>query len=196
MLRTLLKYSIYIAALVFVVLLVYRQVLMSQIPPLRKTIPIKISRDEIPVPRRPGSQSIRIVGPPRKLLKFQIDFTRNPMPIDWRFLEQTDKRADIMVEGVIYANGNFTITRLRDRGHPKAGQYIRRVMSTWKFKQYKKGRIRYYFNVPSRREEMKVQIDLRRLEKNYKFIGPGERVKNGVLCYVDGIGSDNIMVMN
>lgn len=177
-------------------LLIYRQSLLSQIPEAEKTIPVKVSRDKIPLPRRPGTRSIKIVGPPLKVLKFQIDFTNNPLPLDWAFLERTDKRADVTVEGRIDVNGNFAIESLRDRGHPQAGHYIRKVLSSWKFKQYRYGKIKYYFNVPTRKENMKVQIDMRDLQKNFKFIGPGDYLKTGILCYAKGLSRKNIMISN
>jgi len=177
-------------------LLVYRQILLSQIPEMQKSIPIKIDRDVLPVPKRPGTQSVRIVGPPLKILKFEIDFTRNPRPLDWKLLERTDKRADVMIEGVVDDNGNFRVAKLRDRGHPKAGSYIKSVVSSWRFTPYRRGRIRYYFNVPTRLENMKIQIDLRDMEKNFTYIGPRHQLKNGILCYVDGLNSKSIMVIN
>ncbi len=178
-----------------VVLGVYRQVLLSQIPDAKKIIPVRMSRDDVPIPRRPGTKGIRIVGPPRQVLRFQIDFTKNPEPLDWQFLERTDRRADVIVEGAIDAGGHFSIAKLHDNGHPQAGHYIRQVLSTWKFKQYKKGTIRYYFNVPTRQENMKIQIDARGLQRNLKFVGDADVVQTGVLCYAFGILSKNIMVV-
>ncbi len=177
------------------VLLLYRQASLSQMPDALISIPQKIEHEVIPVPRRPGTKSIRIVGPPLQVLKFQIDFTQNPLPIDWRFLERTDKRADVMVEGRIDNDGNFNIRKIRDRGHPQAGHYIRNVLSSWKFKQYKKGTIRYYFNVPTRLENMKIQIDTRGLNKNRKHVRQSDFLKNGILCYAVGISRKNIKVI-
>jgi hypothetical protein len=178
------------------ILMIYRQIRIESIPAAQKSIPHKINLEEIPVPRRPGTRSIRIVGPPQKILKFELDFTFSPSPLDWKFLERTDKRADIMVEGRIDADGNFGIQRLRDRGHPKAGQYIKNVMSTWKFTQYMQGTIRYYFNVPTRMEHMKVQIDMRGLERNTKFVERRDKVEMGLIYYIEGIASNNIMIIN
>ena len=190
-----LKYTVYAVMAAFVVLLVARQVVMRGLPNGEKVIPGKVVQEEIPVPRRPGTMGIRIVGPPLKVVHFQLDFTRNPEPLDWNFLERTDKKTDVMVEGNIDANGNFTITRIRDKGHPKAGRYIKSVLKTWKFLQYKLGTVKYYFNVPTRYEHMKVQIDLRGLRKNLKFIGPREYLKTGVLYYIDGLNRNNIMIL-
>ncbi len=176
--------------------LIYRQIQIESIPAAQKSIPHKISREEIPIPRRPGSKSIRLVGPPLKILKFQLDFTFSPMPLDWKFLERTDKRADVMIEGRIDVDGNFAIQKVRDRGHPKAGQYIRKVLGTWKFTQYMHGTIRYYFNIPTRMEHMKVQIDLRGMERNTKFATSRDKVTVGLIYYIEGIDIDNIMLIN
>ncbi len=190
------KPVLWAVASLLALLFAYREVLLSQIPDLQTTIPVRVTRDEIPVPRRPGTQSIRIVGPPLKLLRFEIDFTRNPQPIEWAFLERIDKRADVMVEGFVDGSGNFSVAKVRDRGHPKAGNYLRRVLSSWHFSPYRKGTVRYYFNVPTRLENMKVQIDVSGMEKNFKFIGPTNQLKDGILCYVDGLNTRSIKVFN
>jgi len=188
-------YAMLLVPLVLVVLLVYRQVVLSQIPVAEKRIPVRIAPDEIPVPRRPGTQSIRIVGPPLKKVKFELDFKRNPLPLDWRFLEQIDKRADIMVDGVIDEMGILTIKRVRDGGHPRAGTYVRKVVSSWRFLPYKMGLIRYYFNVPTRMENMKVQVDVSGLERNPANYTYRMFLRDGVLCHVQGLGRNNIMII-
>jgi len=172
----------------------YRESLLSQIPATEKIMPLSVNMEKIPIPRRPGTQSIRIVGPPQTLLKFQIDFSKNPTILDWAYLERVDKRADVMVEGVIEVNGDFRISVVRDRGHPQARSYIESVLKTWRFKPYKVGKIRYYFNVPSRSENMKVQINTIGLNRNFKYVGPNHHIKTGVLCYADGINGDNILI--
>lgn len=177
-------------------MLAYRHVLLSQIPKTEKIIPVRVDREEIPVPKRPGTRSIRIVGPPLKVLKFEIDFNRNPLPIDWELLERMDRRADVMLEGAIGENGSFVITKLRDRGHPKAGQYIQTVLRSWRFTPYRTGTIRYYFNVPTRLESMKVQIDLRRMQKNFRYIGPYHHLQDGILCFVKGLDSNSIKILS
>ena len=101
-----------------------------------------------------------------------------------------------MIEGRIDTRGNFRVTKLRDRGHPEAGQYLKRVLQTWSFVPYKQGVIKYYFNLPTRLENMKIQIDLRRLEKNFDYIGPNDVLKNGMLCFVEGISGKSIMLRN
>ncbi|MCG8608612.1 hypothetical protein MJD09_26950 [bacterium] len=188
--------GLYTVLAISAVIMIYRQIRIESIPAAQKSIPHKINLEEIPVPRRPGTQSIRIVGPPQKVLKFELDFTFSPSPLDWKFLERTDKRADIMVEGRIDADGNFGIQRVRDRGHPKAGQYIKNVMSTWKFTRYMEGTIRYYFNVPTRMEHMKVQIDMRGVVRNPKFVERRDKVEIGLIYYIEGIDSNNIMIIN
>jgi|GEM_PF-1210987 len=193
--RRTLTYAMLLVPLVLVVLLVYRQVVLSQIPIAEKRIPVRIAPDEIPIPKRPGTQSIRIVGPPLKKIKFELDFKRNPLALDWHFLEQTDKRADIMVDGVIDEVGILTIKRVRDGGHPKAGSYVRQVVSSWRFLPYKMGSIRYYFNVPTRMENMKVQVDVSRLIRNPSHLSNRVFLKDGVLCHVEGLARDNIMII-
>lgn len=180
----------------FALITLYRHILIQQIPAAEKSIPQQIDRQEIPVPKRPGTKSIRIVGPPIKVLKFQLDFKHNPRPLDWQFLERTDRRADVMVEGTIDLEGNLVIQKVRDKGHPKAGEYIKKILGTWKFVQYKTGIIRYYFNVPTRMEHMKVQIDMRGLERHARFAEATDRIETGMVYYVEGINSANVMIID
>lgn len=177
-------------------LFAYREVNMLQIPPMQKSIPDLVMEEQPPVPKRPGTQSIRIVGPPLKVLKFQLDFKRNPQPLDWNYLEQTDKKADVTVDGHIDQEGNLVIERIFDKGHPRAGRYIQKILNTWKFVQYKTGPIKYYFNVPTKIEHMKVQIDVRGLQKNLKYANKNDQIKDGLLYYFQGITKKNVMIIN
>ncbi len=173
----------------------YRNSVLSGIPKIHKSIPVRILEEELPVPKRPGTQSIRITGPPLRPIKFQIDFNRNPKQLDWAYLEKIDKRADIMIEGEIGEKGSFRVLKIRDRGHPEAGKYISDILNTWSYMPYKKGTIKFYFNVPTRKENMKVQIDLRRLEKNFDFVGRNDYLTDAVLCYVQGLDNWSIMLI-
>ncbi|MFQ5602803.1 MAG: hypothetical protein ACE5HS_06000 [bacterium] len=194
--KYLVRYGFYFVIVLFAVLLVYRQFQISQMPAAELSIPLQIDQQEIPVPKRPGTQSIRIVGPPIQVLKFQLDFKFYPKPLDWNFLERIDRRADVMILGVIDVEGNFTITAIRDKGHPKAGQYIKSVMESWRFVQYKQGIIKYYFNVPTKMEHMKVQIDLRGLKRNLKYVDRKDKLENGMIYHFEGIDRNNIMIIN
>jgi len=196
MYKSILKYSLYTAVLLLCSFIVARKILMSQIPVVERTIPQPMTKEKIPIPKRPGTQSIRIVGPPLKVLKFQIDFKRHPKPIDWTYLEQIDKRADISVAATIDDNGKLFINRLIDKGHPKAGQYIKEILSSWSYLQYKTGSIKFYFNVPTRDERRKLQIDMRGLEPNRRFVGYKDLVKDGMVYYIEGIGRNNITLLN
>jgi len=64
MLKSFLKYLSFIIVFILLSLLVYRTVLINEIPAAQKVIPFQVSDDEIPVLKRPGTKSIRIVGPP------------------------------------------------------------------------------------------------------------------------------------
>ncbi|NIR51887.1 hypothetical protein GWO43_25265 [candidate division KSB1 bacterium] len=195
-LKKLFKKLLYALAMLVLLLLLYRQVRIENMPAAQTRIPFRVEQEEIPTPKRPGTQSIRIVGPPIKVVKFQLDFRRRPKPLDWNFLERIDRRADVSIEGFIDVDGNFLILRVNDRGHPRAGTYIRDVLETWKFLQYKTGIIKYYFNVPTSMENMKVQIDLRGLQKNARFVGPYEEVQDGLIYYLDGLNQKNVMLIN
>lgn len=194
--KAIFKYLIYTAVFLGVSLIVARKILMSQIPVVERTIPQPMTKEKIPAPKRPGTQSIRIVGPPLKVLKFQIDFKRHPRPLDWNYLEQIDKRADVSVTATIDANGKLFIDRVIDKGHPKAGQYIKEILTSWSYLQYKTGDIKFYFNVPTRDERRKLQIDLRGLQPNRRFVGYKDLVKDGMVYYVEGIGRNNITLLN
>lgn len=189
------KYIIFFFAIGLFCISVYRSRALSRIPKVKKSIPVRIIEEEVPIPKRPGTQSIRITGPSLRPIKFQIDFKHNPMPLDWTYLEKIDKRADIMIEGEIGGKGGFSVSKIRDRGHPEAGKYINDILSTWRFMPYKKGTIKFYFNVPTRKENMKVQIDLRRLEKNFDYVGPNDYLTDAALCYIRGLDNWNIMLI-
>jgi len=196
MLKSFVKYLSSLLTFVFLSLLVYRTISINEIPAAQKVIPFQVSDDEIPVLKRPGIKSIRIVGPPQTVLKFQLDFKRRPQKLDWNYLQRIDKKAEILVQGTVDPGGNLIIEKLQDRGHPKAGLYIREVLNSWKFSPYKIGAISYYFNVPTRMERMKMQIDLTGLSKNPKYLGPNKLIKNGLLYYIEGIGRNNVMIRN
>ncbi len=196
MLRSFLKYFSSMLVFVCLALSVYRTILVNEIPAAQKIIPFQVNDDQIPVLKRPGTKSIRIVGPIQTVLKFQLDFRRRPQQLDWNYLQRIDKKAEIFVQGTVQPNGNFFIEKLQDRGHPKAGSYIRKVLNSWKFSPYKIGAINYYFNVPTRMERMKMQLDLTGLSKNPKYLGPNSLIKNGLLYYVEGISRNNVMIVN
>jgi len=195
-LKSLSKYTVYAVALLVGILLFYREMRLSAIPAAEKRIPFRLEEEEVPTPKRPGTRSIRIVGPPIKTLRFELDFRRQPRPLNWRYLERIDKRADVMLEGFVDAEGLFVINRVNDRGHPKAGRYIREILGTWRFMPYKTGRIRYYFNVPTNMEHMKVQIDLRALQKNKRYVGLYDEVEDGMIYFFEGIDQNNVMMIN
>lgn len=169
---------------------------MNGIPAAQKIIPFQMSEEEIPIPRRPGTKSIKIVAPPKIVLKFQLDFRRLPLPLDWNYLQRIDKKAEVFVQGTVDPRGNFIIDKIQDGGHPHAGLYIKQVLNSWKFVPFKTGVMSYYFNVPSRMERMKMQIDLTGLQKNPKHIRPNHLIKNGLLYYVEGISRRNILIAN
>ena len=107
MLKSFFKYLSSILVFICLALLVYRTVLINEIPAAEKTIPFQVSDDEIPVLKRPGTKSIRIVGPIQTILKFQLDFKRRPQQLDWNYLQRIDKKAEIFVQGSVDADGNF-----------------------------------------------------------------------------------------
>ena len=191
-----LKYGLPGATIVVISLGIFREISMSQIPDGQKSIPYRMVKEEIPVPKRPGTKSIRIIGPPLKVLKFQLDFKRHPLPLDWDYLERIDKRADISVTASIGVNGNIFINKMLDRGHPKAGEYIKEVLKSWHYLQYKTGTIKFYFNVPTRDERRKVIVDLRGLKKNPRFVGYRDLLKNGLVYFIEGIARNNITLIN
>ncbi|MFQ5864172.1 MAG: hypothetical protein ACE5IW_02975 [bacterium] len=195
MMKLAIKNTIFVSAMLFFAFFMLRQILILRIPVGQKFIPTKIVREEIPIPKRPGTKSIRILAPTLKKLKFEIDFKRNPLILDWDFLEKSDKEADVRAEGIIDVAGNFTITNIYDKGHPEAGRYIKKILSTWNFVQYKMGNINYYFNVPTKKENMKVQIDLRGLSHNAKYIEKNDEIIDGLLYYIKGIDRSNVLMI-
>ncbi len=131
-----------------------------------------------PEPIRPGIGDIIITGPERKPLLFAIDLSSNSNAIDWQKLMSSDPTATVTVYGHINKNGIFSIKKLDDAGHTNAGRIISKVMSTWRYTFYKTGKIRFYFNLPSK--EAKLIIDISDLQRN-SAIANFITIHNGML---------------
>lgn len=116
-----------------------------------------------PVPTRPGIGDIIISGPKIEPLIFSVDPSYG-IPLDWSLLREKHPSADVIVYGYINSNGFLLINKIDAIGQPKAGKIIFQAIKTWKYKAFKIGEIKFYFNLPS--EGRKFIIDTQNLNRN------------------------------
>ncbi len=145
--------------------------------------------DTLEVPMRPGVQGIVISGPPLRDLTFEIDLSAAGIkPINWGQLEGMAPKSELIIRAQVLKNGNLLLTQkdVQDGGYPKAGEYLAATISTWKYKAYKNGWIRFKFT-PGATENLLI-IDANDLENNAEI--PAKiRVRNGIMHYVNGLKS-------
>jgi hypothetical protein len=104
-----------------------------------------------------------------------------------------DPNTDVKITGRIEDTGRlmFSTGDVLMEGHTEAGMMIQHVMRTWFYAPYKTGRIRFWFNLPSRGE--KLIIDVRGLGRK-ETIPVQIPVYNGQLHYIEGIPVNEIRV--
>lgn len=100
------------------------------------------------IPVRPGTRGIVIDLPQENPMFFGIDVLRSE-PVDWHYLYRLDPRTDVRIRGFIDLNGRLTIQNIIDVTHAGAGEYLRNILSTWKYTPLKTGEITFHFNLPS-----------------------------------------------
>lgn len=150
--------------------------------------------DSLTIPPRPGIQGVVISGPILKDLVFDIDLSAAGLTaLDWNRLENIDRTAVVSIRAKVNTRGELMFDRMandiKDSGHPDAGRYIERVLSSWVYFPYKSGDISFYFNVASRGS--KLIIDAHELEQA-DHIDDLIYVKNGLLYYIDGLSSRDV----
>jgi len=174
-----------IVAILFVLYLIYDY---NKVPSEMVLIP-SYDPPEPSQPTRPGVGDIIITGPERKPLLFTVDLSSNSNAINWQKLMGSDPTATVTVYGYIDEHGKFYIKELDDAGHTNAGRIINEAMTTWRYTFYKIGKIRFYFNLPSK--EAKLIIDLSDIERNpviAKFIP----IQDGMLYNIPELSPDLI----
>jgi len=157
------KYISILILCILIIVAIYIILEYDNIPSDMVLIP-SYNPPEPPQPIRPGIGDITITGPERKPLLFTIDLSSNSNSINWQKLMSSDPTATVTVYGYIDNNGKFYIKELDDAGHTNVGKIINEAMATWRYTFYKIGKIRFYFNLPSK--EAKLIIDLSDIDRN------------------------------
>lgn len=140
----------------------------------RQTEPLKLMR--------PGTTSIILSGPLVRNCVFEINPAAAGLrPLDWVELTSLDRMTDVIVTATVGRDGALSITRINDRGHPEAGQYIRERLSTWVYTTCKHGIIRFWFNAGA----LQITIDATQLVVSNPAGAP---VNDGQMHFVIGGG--------
>jgi hypothetical protein len=136
----------------------YRFIELSRLPEDSVTLPAFDIDERIEIPPRPGIQGIIISGPVIKPLKFEIDPSKSGLmiPISWRDLRTIDPYTDVVVDCRIDSQGKLSILNVWDEGHTRAGNLIKTALRTWRYTNYKRGHIRFWFNLPSRGKKLVI----------------------------------------
>lgn len=178
----------------FCLIFVYRLYLIWKLPYQTMRLSSQGFEEKMEIPPRPGIQGIVITGPRIEPLYFSIDLSKPGIqPLDWKKLMMVDSHADVKIQCQVNEHGRLIFSQkdVLMEGHTEAGMMIQRAMKTWIFKPYKKGPMRFWFNLPSKGE--KLSIDVRRLEIRESI--PKEiPVYNGKLHLVDGIAPQDIRI--
>lgn len=148
--------------------------------------------ERLEIPPRPGIQGIVISGPSIEPLVFSIDLTKAGIrPLDWEQLRRIDPLTDVKVNAVIDEQGRlfFNQSDVLMGGHTEAGLIIQRALKTWVYHPYKVGRIRFWFNLPSKGK--KLIIDAERLVKK-ETIPEHIPIYNGQLILIDRMPKQQI----
>ena len=150
--------------------------------------------EKLDIPIRPGVRGIIISGPKIEPLNFSIDLSRPGIrELDWRELFRMDPHTDVKVECSIDENGHLSFSEndILMAGHTEAGMIIKRVLKTWAYTPYKSGRIRFWFNLPSKGK--KLVIDTQGLRRR-DDIPPHIPIYEGRLYLISGISPRDIRV--
>jgi hypothetical protein len=127
-------------------------------------------------------------------LFFSIDLSRSGVqPLDWRQLNRIDPHTDIKVSCRIDNQGrlHFGQNDILMAGHTEAGMMIQKALRTWVYTPYKSGRIRFWFNLPSKGK--KLTIDTHALERR-EGIASHVPVYDGRLHMVEGVYSSDVRI--
>ncbi len=143
-----------------------KKILYEALPVSQKHLIYANAPTEMNIPERPGVQGILISGPKIDPLFFSIDLSKSGvMQIDWQYMISLDPGTDVKVNGVIDNKGrlHFNQEDVLMGGHTKAGNYIQKILRTWRFTPYREGHIQFWFNLPSLGKKM--IIDMRELKR-------------------------------
>ena len=151
-------------------------------------------REHLDIPPRPGIQGILISGPTIEPLIFSIDLSKAGVrTLEWQRLQTIDPHTDVKVSGHIDTQGRLFIA---DRdvlmgGHTEAGMLIRQAMRTWMFTPFKGGRIRFWFNLPSKGKKLIIDTDGLMRARNIPIHVP---IFEGRIHLIEGISPSDIQM--
>ncbi len=185
MLKKILGIFFAVLFVVFLVIYVYRAVVLSGIP--IEDADLGNIVEEAPPPERPGTQSLILTGPLIKPLVFALNMrTPGMRSLDWSALNDVDFTADVRVTAKVSEDGALKFNPLDDvycPGHVKAGEMIGNVMRSWTYSPYKTGTIVFRYNVGA--VGKKLTIDVSKLRRR-EGVDPDTPLKNGLLYFIDG----------
>jgi hypothetical protein len=151
-------------------------------------------REHLDIPPRPGIQGVLISGPTIEPLIFSIDLSKAGVrSLAWQRLETIDPHTDVKVSGHIDNQGRLFIS---DRdvlmgGHTEAGLMIQRAMRTWMYTPFKSGRIRFWFNLPSKGKKLIIDTEGLSRAREVPMHVP---IFDGRIHLIDGISPGEIQM--
>jgi len=149
--------------------------------------------ETIEIPQRPGIQGIIITGPIIEPLLFSINLGMAPKALDWEYLKTIDPFADIKIRARII-NGKLEFNRkngdINDAGFPRAGSIIEKAISSWSYKPYKEGEIRFWFHLGAEREKLIIDAGALMPIIEYENLP----IVDGKLYHIDGIGRGEVKI--
>jgi hypothetical protein len=176
------------------ILLGIRVILFLSLPVTRVDISYLGSEEKLIIPPRPGIKGIVITGPQVQPLFFSVDLSRAGVrSLDFQQLELMDPHTDIKVNCTIDPQGRLMFSQkdILMEGHTEAGMMIQRALKTWVYTPYKMGRIKFWFNLPSKGR--KVIIDLKGLKRK-DSIPKHIPIYTGQVHMIDGVAIHEIQV--
>jgi hypothetical protein len=145
-----------------------------------------------PKPPRPGAQGVVITGPEIKRLYFEIDASiAGQRRLGWQSIFGRNKSADVTVRAVVKEDGSLSINKIRDikdLGYSEAGNEIYKVLRTWRYKPYKRGKILFWFNAAALQYKLTVDASNLEILPDYREY----RVSNRQLFNIEGLGSNEV----
>ena len=172
----------------------WREFELRRLPFDEVQIPHFESDEKLEIPPRPGIQGIVITGPAIELLYFSIDLSKGGIrTLDWRRLQNIDPHADVRVNCIVDNQGQLSFTQedVLMEGHTEAGMMIQRALKTWTYTPFKRGIIRFWFNLPSKGKKLIIDTSsLYRREDIPEYVP----IFDGQVHFIEGIRSDQIFL--
>ena len=150
--------------------------------------------ERVEIPQRPGVRGIVVSGPMIEPMFFTIDLSRSGVrSLDWRRLMRIDPHTDVKMTCRVDDRGilHFSQDDILMAGHTEAGMLIQQVLKTWVYTPYKSGRIRFWFNLPSKGK--KLTIDTHALIRR-EGIASHVPVYDGKLHMIEDILSSDVRI--